>query len=344
MIETYKSIQEKSPLISIIVPVYNGAIYAEGLIAQIKAQTYKNLEVLLIDDGSTDDTVAQCKNYIADDMRFVLFQKENGGAASARNYGLSRAGGEYIAYVDADDYIYPQYIEYLYYLLIKYDADMSCCGCYKMWDTEKIPKFKKSSQEVVFNASEALEDLLYRKNLTGYPVLKLYKRDILKNVCFPEEVIYGEDMLFTLEAIKKCQRVAYGSKILYIYYQHISSITHISNNVSQYKEIWNMQCESIMKHFVHDSPQLIHAAQAKLFILALGILCRIWNENDKDLKKELLQYMRLVDFTVLQDKKCKLMNRILALFSCIDASMLVRMCRLYTWIKRTFKFETRFTV
>lgn len=335
----------ENPLISLIIPIYNGEPYVQRLITAIKAQTYGNLEVLLINDGSTDNTVEQCEKYIGGDKRFIIFTKENGGVSSARNYGLQKAQGEFIAFIDADDYIYPEYIEYLYFLLIKHQASMSCCGYYKMWDTEKVRKFDNTSEEITFNSTEALEDLLYRKKITGYPVLKLYNAAMLNSIHFPENVIYGEDMLFTLEAIKHCRKVVYGSKILYIYYQHMASATHRSNNVEQYEVTWKLQYKEIMEYVNQKNPKLIYAAQAKLFIVALGQLCRIWNEAEaENFRKELLKYMKLVDSAVLRDRKCKKMNRVLAFFSCISAVMTVKLCRVYIWLKQALGFETRQSV
>lgn len=330
------------PLISVIIPIYNGASYIQKMVEMVKNQTYKNLEVLLIDDGSMDETAKLCKQQIEKDGRFTLFRKENGGASTARNYGLQRSHGEYIAFIDADDYIFPQYIEYLYSLLSKYHADMSCCGYYKMWDTEKLPDFEDSLKEIVFTGSEAIEDLLYRKNISASPCLKLYKVAVVENICFPEGVIYEEDMLFNLKAIENCRKVIYGDRVLYIYYQHLSSVTHCSVDVAQYKKSWDILFQELLGHSDKVSSNVVRAAQSKLFIFSVGNCCKIWKMNEaKNFRKELLDYMRTVDVAVLKDNKCKFTNRVLACLSCISAPMLVRICRLYTRIKHTFRFETR---
>lgn len=331
----------KQPLISIIVPIFNGAQYIHGLIQMIKAQTYKNLEILLVDDGSTDATAELCEQCTRKDASFVLLKKENGGASSARNYGLRKAHGDFIAFIDADDYIFPEYLEYLYNLLLKYNADLSCCEYYKMWDTEKIPNLEKNGREIVFQTSEAMENLLYRKNLIGSPALKLYRRDALKNVFFPEDIIYGEDTIFTWNAIKQCKCVVYGAQVLYIYYQHLVSMTH-STDVAQCKKAWDAHMKDILEDATQRGGKIMDAARAKLFILAIDYACRIWKEPDtKNFRQELLKYISTVDFAVLKDKNCKPMNRLLALLACMNASMMIRMCRLYIWIKGALRFETR---
>lgn len=317
-------------------------MYVERLIKELKMQTYTNMEILLIDDGSTDDTVEKCQSYIEEDKRFAVFQKKNGGASSARNYGLRKAEGTFIAFVDVDDYIFPEYFEYLYRLLLKYDADLACCEYYKMWDTEKLPNFEKNGREIVFQTSEAMENLLYRKNLIGYPVLKLYRKDVLKNIFFPEDIIYGEDMIFTWNAIKQCKCVVYGAQVLYIYYQHSTSMTHSSTNVAQCKKAWDAHMKEILEDAAQRGEKIMDAARAKLFILAIDFACRIWKEpGTKDFRQELMEYISTADFAVLKDKDCKSMNRMLALLACMNASMMIRMCRLYLWIKRALRFETR---
>ena len=330
--------------ISIIVPIYNGERYVEQLIEAIKKQTYKHIEVILVDDGSKDKTLESCYKFVGNDDRFVIYSKKNGGASSARNYGLEKASGEYIAFIDADDYIFPDYIQYLYDLIQKYSADASCCGYFKMWDTEKMPTFSNSSNEMVFDREEALENLLYRKFITGSPCLKIYKKEILKRLAFPTEIIYGEDTIFTLEAIKLCDRIVYGDRVLYIYYQHSSSATH-NNKTDQYKLAWDLHYTEIIGYARRENISLLNAAQAKCFILAIDYSCRIWKDKkNNNFKRELLSYIKSVDRAVLKDKKCKKINRILAGISCCSPILMIELCRFYTWLKAILRFETRQSV
>lgn len=332
-------------LISVIIPIYNGKEYIHNIANALTAQTYKNLEIIMVDDGSKDNSYELCKELAREDMRFVVYSKENGGASSARNYGLERAKGKYIGFIDVDDYIFPEYFEYLYSMLTKYQADMACCSYYKMWDSEKMPVFENDGKEIVFTKKEdTLKDLLYRKNITGYPVLKLYKSEILKNVKFPSNIIYGEDEIFTFQVLKECSKVVFGNKVLYIYYQHSTSSTHVAN-CSQYENSWNIHMKEILNFAEEKNPEILKAAYAKCFILAIDYCCRIWkDQNSKEFKKKLLQYMKYADGIVLCDRECKTFNRLLALLSCINVHMMIQLCRLYSLIKKTFKFETRKSV
>ncbi len=332
-------------LISVIIPIYNGEKYIQNIANALIAQTYKNLEIIMVDDGSKDNSYELCNELTKEDVRFIVYSKENGGASSARNFGLERAKGEYIGFIDVDDYIFPEYFEYLYSMLTKYQADMACCSYYKMWDSEKMPVFENDGKEIVFTQKEdTLKDLLYRKNITGSPCLKLYKCEILKNIKFPSNIIYGEDTIFTFQVLKVCRKVIFGNKVLYIYYQHSTSSTHVVN-CSRCEDSWNIHINKILNYAEEKNPQILKAAYAKCFILAIDYCCRIWKDpKSKEFKKKLLEYIKYADEIVLRDKECKAFNRLLALLGCINVHMMIQLCRLYSLRKKTFKFETRKSV
>ena len=333
------------PLISLIIPMYNAEKYIEQCISSIKSQIYQNLEVIIINDGCKDNTLEFCVKYINNDARFKIYSTDNCGAASARNYGLRKSNGEYIVFADADDYFYPDYISYLFELISRYHADMACCGCYKMWDTEKIPNFDSDNlHEIVFNRTTALEDYFYRKHIRPYPYLKLYKKQVIENVVFPTNVKYGEDAIFTFKALQGCSKVVYGSKVLYIYYQHSGSIMHNYINCMEVQESWKCHMEVLQLINEHEK-EIISAAYSKYFILAIDFSCRLRKDKSNGmLKKDLLEYIKNADGIVLKDKKCKTFNRLLAALSCISPKMMIRLCGLYTDMKNLLKFETRQSV
>ena len=333
-------------LISVIIPVYNGANYLNEIISALKEQTYKCFEAIFVDDGSTDNTLAIFLEKIGNDSRFSIYTKNNEGASSARNYGTKVAKGEYIAFIDVDDYIFPEYLEYLYELLLNYNCDMSCCSYYKMWNNEEIPHFKEKEEVITFLRDEAIIDYLYRKHITGYPCLKLYKADIVKKILFPTSIIYGEDGLFTFEALKKCNKVVYGNKTLYIYYQHMSSASHKSKiDYLQYELSWKSHKECILHYAEKNERVFLNAAKAKCFILAIDYCCRIWKYKEAfSFRKELLSYISLVDSDILGDRNSKRLNRLLAMLSCINTKGMIRLCRLYNLLKRKLHFETRKSV
>lgn len=332
-------------LVSVIIPIYNGESYIKNITKAICNQTYDKLEIIVVDDGSKDDTLNLCKKYMGADERFKIYSQENSGASSARNYGIKKATGKYIAFVDVDDYIYPQYFEYLYSLLIEYNADMACCSYIKMRVDEKEQQFKNDNNVKEFNSKEAMLDLLYRRNITGYPYLKMYKKSIIENIEFPKGVAYGEDFVFTFWAIKQCEKVVYGTKILYIYYQNNNSSTHKMVDYSEYNNSWEIHKNEILEYARKENVELLNAAYAKLFILAIDYSCRIWNvQEEKRLKDELVMYISFADSIVLKNKQCKFLNRTLAFFSCINPTLMIQLCRIYNSMKEIFHFETRRSV
>lgn len=332
-------------LISVIIPIYNGKKYIKNIVKALKAQTYKKLEIIMVDDGSEDNSYELCQRLTGNDVRFSIYSKRNGGASSARNYGIEKATGRYVGFIDVDDYIFPEYFEYLYFLISKNEADMACCNYYKMRESECIPCFKDNDEKIVFTKKEdILNDLLYRKHIAGSPCLKIYRNDILRNKRFPENILYGEDTIFAFQALKDCNRVVYGSKVLYLYYQHNTSSTHVVD-CSQLEKSWNIHIEQILCYAKNGEPKILKAAYAKCFILAIDYCCRIWKDKKrKSLKKKLLDYIKYADGIVLRDNECKKINRILALLSCINVSMMVQICNLYNILKKSFKLETRKSV
>lgn len=336
----------QNDLVSIIIPVYNGEKYIEDCIKNLKEQTYRSFEAIFVNDGSKDNSLELLQKFTSGDPRMHVYSKENGGASSARNYGLKLAQGKYIGFIDVDDYIYPIYIEYLYMLITKYDTDMSCCGYYKMWDSEIFPEFSNNDEIIQMNSVVAMKHLLYRRYITGYPVLKLYDANIIRGIRFPTDIAYGEDAIFTVEALQNCNRIVYGSRILYIYYQHVNSSSHIVD-YKKYRASWDIHKEKILNGTYILNNGLEAPARAKCFILATDYICRIWKSKEEEicyLKKELFSYMKSVDTQVLKDKNCKKLNRILAFMCCISANGMIYACRLYNWFKRKIGFETRQSV
>lgn len=176
-------------LVSIIIPVYNAQEYLDDCIKSVLGQTYKNFEVILIDDGSLDKSLKICNGYSEWDNRIIVIYKENGGVSSARNMGLDVAKGEYVLFVDADDYIDEDYIE----SHINFDADIVVSS------TEKSGAYLKS--EILKNEGEFVG--------FGGPVCKLYKRKVIGSTRFREEIKIGEDIIFNLEILKKTENIYY---------------------------------------------------------------------------------------------------------------------------------------
>ena len=217
-------------VISIIVPIYNVQNYLAKCIQSIINQSYKNLEIILVDDGSTDDSGMQCDEWEKNDSRIKVFHKENGGVSSARNYGLNVASGTFVSFIDADDWIEPNYCEKLI-SKASIEPDLVVLDFARIYQNKKI--FSDLLIDKVYSLSELKKNfkLPYEKGLINAPWGKLYNRKLIGNLRFDEAVEIGEDLLFNLEYLGQCNKIVFLSDALYNYnLMNESSATHKYKN------------------------------------------------------------------------------------------------------------------
>lgn len=215
-----------SGLISVIVPVYNTKDYLGRCIESIVNQTYTNLEILLIDDGSTDGSGQICDSYQTMDSRIRVFHQKNRGAAAARNSGLEKARGEFIGFVDSDDYIEEDMYTSLH-AAMKEDVDMVCCGTVLLFPSKMRKKsevYGRSSKTMVYSKREALKELLLVRNLDFSPCNKLYRRALLQSVRFPDGRTC-EDYPVIYEIVKKSHKIVSTGEVKYCYCYREDSIS-----------------------------------------------------------------------------------------------------------------------
>ena len=208
--------------LSIIIPVYNLENYLENCLDSVCSQSFTDLEVLLVDDGSTDDTAAICQAYCRVDKRLRYFQQANQGQGAARNKGLDYAQGEYIGFVDGDDYIHPQMYEVLIKEAEEKEAAIAICPYKCTQSIEQMTKYLGDTHTLTLTTEEAffqlLKGQLYRHGVCN----KIYKREVLGHIRFPEGVIY-EDNFFTYRVIARAKKVVYYQEPLYFYLQREGS-------------------------------------------------------------------------------------------------------------------------
>lgn len=212
-------------LVSIIVPIYNVERYLEKCLYSIQKQTYKNIEVIMINDGSPDNSVEICLKFLGDE-RFRLLEKDNGGLASARNAGLDIAKGVYIACVDSDDWVEDNMIEVLVNNLVASDSDMSVCS-YNVCNGESITRryIGNTEEIVVIDQDTALEYTILPKRFYGFSWNRLYKATKVGKQRYNEKILKGEDTPFSIEYILKCKKIVYQDIPLYNYRQDTVSIS-----------------------------------------------------------------------------------------------------------------------
>lgn len=214
--------------ISVILPIYNMEPYLSRCLDSIIHNTYRDLEIICVDDGSTDQSLEILERYHSIDSRFVIIHKENGGVSSARNEGLKVATGDFIAFIDPDDWIHPQYFELLMDIYEKYDADVVSCNFQKV---EKTVPFSPIDPNAIAVSYFNLEEIFADHNLKSYVWGKLYPAAMIKNkFSFAENLSLAEDCLFNYLVLcsSSKHKIAYIQVPLYCYYQRENSLVHQS--------------------------------------------------------------------------------------------------------------------
>lgn len=213
--------------VSLIIPIFNCERYIQRCIQSIQRQGYKNLEIIIIDDGSTDNSLFICNSYSKRDDRIKVIHKENGGQSSARNLGLDNSTGDLIGFVDADDWIEDNTIGYLVNLIEYNNADIANIRC-QFIRSHDAKETKSKYEESICYGKEGLEKLMYEA-VVGIPgslgvVRGIYKREIMKNIRFVEGRI-NEDMVFCYEAYKNSTKTIFSTRICYNYFMSPQSTT-----------------------------------------------------------------------------------------------------------------------
>ena len=299
--------------ISIIVPIYNVEKYLERCIISIINQTYTNLEIILVDDGSTDGCPDICEKYKKQDDRIVVLHKKNGGLSDARNKGIDIATGKYIYFIDSDDYMHINTIKFLIECINQSDADISCCSYLPFYDNQQLVDTDMKEEYKCFDSKTALENLLYQKDCTNSAWGKLYKAALFKDIRYPVGQIC-EDLPVTYQLFHKAKKVCISSAQYYYYYQRQNSIINTVFKLSRMSGLNFVKDET--KFIKENHPELIKAAINREFIEAVYILSKI-ELNDKYKKEinELKLVLKNDRSIVIFDKNSKKKIRIVALLS-----------------------------
>lgn len=221
-----------NPKISIIIPVYNAEKYIAKCIESIVSQTYKNIEIILVNDGSIDSSLAICNRYKNQDSRVIVINQENEGTSSARNKGLKIATGEYIGFVDGDDTIESKMYEILMSTILKHDLKVVEC------DFLKSTSYKKPNYDNINIEIQSIDKAISRIEKPGFYNVwtKLFDSDLLKNIQFAHGKVH-QDALFVSEVYKKIERLGYINLPLYIYTSDNESITRTNYNAKKVEGI-----------------------------------------------------------------------------------------------------------
>ena len=221
--------------ITVVVPIYNAEQFLEKCLKSIVEQTYQNLEIILVNDGSTDKSKEICERFNESDERIILINKENGGVSSARNRGIEESTGKYIIFIDADDYIEKEMFETLAEDLFKNKVDISMCG-FKTVDINGNILGESSPMENRYFDVKTFRRNLFDDRYYGDLVWnKLFKLEIIKehNIRFREDIHINENVLFMLDFSKYAFRYSYGNEILYNFLYNLNGQMHAKFNLKK---------------------------------------------------------------------------------------------------------------
>lgn len=253
------------PLISVIVPVYKVEAYLDHCIQSLVSQTYSNLEILLVDDGSPDRSGAICDEWAARDKRIKVIHKENGGAGKARNVALDQAKGELIGFVDSDDYISPRMYEYLYGLMQGGIDIAECVGI--PTEGDDCPLDEELEQELTeATASQAMYLNIQEKLFTQVIWNKLYRRQVIEDIRFPEGNLI-DDEFFTYRTIGKARKLVHSSRCMYAYRQQASSVMHKPYSLRRLQGIEAHRQR--LEYLKENMPELVYDGKVALFFASV---------------------------------------------------------------------------
>ncbi len=274
------------PLISVIVPAYNVEAFLDQCLESIVAQSYRHLEILVVDDGSTDRTGAISDRWAAQDPRIRVIHQPNGGHSAARNTALDAMTGQLVTMVDSDDIIHPEFVATLLDVMQHTGADIAV-GDYTPFDhgTPALDSAHAADSITLFNQQEAILAVLYQQGLTHSPWGRLFKAKLFDRIRFPLDIIY-EDLAIIYPLLQQCHLVASTACKLYGYRQHSSNSMRV---FSPRRSVVLDVCEQLENHIQNNDRQYLKAARSRLLSAYFNILL-------------LSQQDRSTDYSQLQDR------------------------------------------
>lgn len=276
-------------LISIIVPVYNTEKHLKRCLDSIINQSYRDIEIIVIDDGSTDSSNKICKEYALIDNRIKVVTTKNSGVSNARNKGLDIASGEYIAFVDSDDTIDEKFIETMYNYCRKYNSKLCAVNvnyCYKSKITRPL-----HMETGLINKEEYYILLLY--NVKGFVSNKLYHKSLINNIRFDNEISICEDLLFNIKVATLIRNVVVVNEYLYNYFQNMDGAYNSNYNSKKISEIYAY--DRIMKLVYENCPKALLLYKYEYLLMAI-------NQKNKYKKS---QYHNEEDYNIIKDSIIK---------------------------------------
>ena len=312
-------------MISVIIPVYNAAAYLSACLDSVLAQTYRDIEVIVVDDGSTDGSGDICDDYACRDARVTVFHQPNGGPSAARNKGLETAGGEYISFIDCDDVVHERYLEVLAGEMVRHQADI-VQSPYQI-----IPESKRSDYcharlqqplpgsypTKALTSNEAMLSMLYQQDMADSSPCKLFRRFLFEGLRFPVVYRVYEDLYAMAQVYPRIQCMVWVDVPMYFYFKQdsgtLNSLSIRRNDAFEVLETLEAQ------FMVTGQPEYVRAARERRLSVAFNILRLLSRQPHTDANKAMAhrcwQHIKTLRSESIHDTHARLKNRLTSLFS-----------------------------
>lgn len=286
-------------LVSVIVPAFGVEQYIGKCLDSIINQTYRNIEIIVVDDGSKDKTGQIASEYAKQDCRVVVYHKENGGLSDARNYGIKRARGKYITCIDSDDYVDSDYIEYLFCTLKKYNTRIAFCQHRVLYPSGYISDPELVGTELL-PTDECIERIMYHDVLDTSAWGKLYDRSLFDTVDYPKGMLF-EDIGTTYKLLMQCDGIAVGYESKYNYILRVNSIVTGAFNEKKLDLLVmtdQMACD-VEKYY----PKLSNAVLRRRVYARFSTLNQMLESDNYEEMKAIIAFIKMHRGKILADKK-----------------------------------------
>lgn len=314
----------KNPLITVIIPVYNVEQYLEKCLDSVINQDYPDLEIILVDDGSPDQCGEICERYAKKDSRIKVIHKKNGGLSDARNVAIDVALGEYITFVDSDDYVSDDYVATLYELIKKNNCKISVSSYIRFGQDDELKDGNKTIKEYVFSRDNALKEMFYQKKFDTSAWAKLYHRSLFSDgVRYPVGLLF-EDLPTTYKLFQKSDKVAFSTRETYFYLRRSTSIE--GSPFNQKKIESTMKIINQLESDFNDAPQFKRPLGSRILNFSFHILLSMPFDNQNRLF--LINKIKSYRLSVIMDKDAKMKSRITCLLSYFGINNVTRILKI----------------
>lgn len=288
--------------VSIIIPVYKVEKYLRKCLDSVIAQTYKNIEVILVEDGSPDNCGSICDEYAQKNPYIRVIHQENQGQAAARNNAVKLVTGEFVLFIDSDDFVEADCVEYLVTLQQKYNADVTIGGFKYLYEGNTVKPRNAKEQVIVMNAEEALIRINYGVGFGATPWAKLYKRELIRAYPFPVGQIY-EDLATIYKILGDAETIVYGNRRIYYWLQREGSTMHLNFDERQMAGI--EAAKNQLTYMKRKYPNVIQAAKVRYVGKIVEIMAIVLKSHNSNIMYNRLKKKMMFFRDVLLDRRVK---------------------------------------